>query len=54
MTCGALTFPIDLRGDPGNREVTVAGHTLHYGLYRGREALTCGGQPCRKLYENVA
>ncbi|MFO0746093.1 MAG: hypothetical protein U1F43_10515 [Myxococcota bacterium] len=50
-----VTFALDPRADEGNAEVTVAGHTLHYGVYRGAEGLDCGEDgPCNKVYWNLA
>ncbi|MCC6620923.1 MAG: hypothetical protein IT385_06695, partial [Deltaproteobacteria bacterium] len=54
VTCGGVTFPIDLRAAPGNNHVTVGGRRLHYGIYRGDESLHCNGAPCNKRYWNFA
>ncbi len=58
VECGDATFLLDPAADPGNNDVTVGGTTLHYGVYRGAEALACDGAgtsgSCNKLYWNLA
>lgn len=54
VVCGEETFEIDPVGEVGVGEVVVGDTTLHYGLYRGVEALSCGGGSCQKVYWNVA
>ena len=61
-TAGATTtvFPLNPVGEPGNNRVTANEHTLHYGIYRGAEALRCDDpstgpiERCNKVYWNVA
>src|SRR6185369_15618586 len=60
VTCGTTEFALDPRTDEGNADVTVDGHTLHYGVYRGTEQLQCGTDAqgvavsCNKVYWNLA
>ena len=61
-TSGATTtvFPINPVGDAGNGQVTVSDKTLRYGVYRGREELSCDDaqtpaiESCAKVYWNLA
>lgn len=54
VVCGELSFVIDPVGPVGTGEVVSGDETLHYGLYRGTEALSCGGDSCQKVYWNLA
>lgn len=56
-----VTFTIDPTRPAGSNLQTSSGpHTLHYGIYRGQELLTCddpateGVESCNKLYWNLA
>ncbi len=55
VDCGDVEFPIDPELEPGNQDVTVAGHTLNYAIYRDDEDLACPpAGSCKKRYWNLA
>ncbi len=57
-----VTFTIDPTRPPGsNHQASSGPHTLHYGIYRGQELLSCDDpttentvETCNKLYWNLA
>jgi len=54
IDCGGSTLAFDPSGNGGNHSLSVANRTVRYALYRGAEAIRCGGDPCNKLYWNLA
>jgi len=56
VTCGDVVFELDPTLAPGNQTVTSGDRALRVGIYRGAEALACGGAAgsCNKLYWNLA
>lgn len=54
VTCGTDTFVINPRLAEGKQDVTVAGKTLNYAIYRGQEDLDCPTNDCNSLYWNLA
>ncbi len=62
MTCGTDVYTLDPAQPEGNVYTPATGANpaptgspvWQYAVYAGEEALDCGGQPCNKVYWNVA
>jgi len=61
VECGDTTYVIDPLGPNGNNSASAGGSTLHYGIYRGVEQLSCDDpsttevtESCNKAYWNLA